>query len=231
VDLLKEGGGAVKVVRVRFSLIPVFLFLCTFFLFGPRSEAAYISEIEANNSLSNAQDVDLFFTIGADPNILDSDAIPWVSISATGDGTFDYYAFTVSDAGARGIFDIDFGYGNGGSMDTEIFLFDAAGSLLAANDDAYPATVGGGGSTSLRDSYIDYVFGAAGSYVIAVGEYNSSASGGQLTGNAPDLGDTYSLQVSVEGHPTASHTPIPPTALLFGCGLIGLVALRRRFSS
>jgi hypothetical protein len=220
---------------MKVNLISV-CFLCGLIAFSVHSEAAYISEIEANNSLSSAQNLDAGFTLGSDPNILKSDTIPWVSVSATGDGSFDYFSFTVSSAGARGIIDIDFGIRSGGSIDTEMFLFNAAGSKLAASNDAYPSTRGAGGSVTQQDPFLDYIFGSSGSYIIAVGEYNCSADGrGRLKGNVPDSGDTYTLQVSIEGHPVAgagatSHSPIPSAALLFGSGLVGLVVLSRRFS-
>ncbi|MEQ9000947.1 MAG: filamentous hemagglutinin N-terminal domain-containing protein [Coleofasciculus sp. B1-GNL1-01] len=146
-------------------------------------------ETEPNNSIHRAQSLDGSFSLATNPNIESSTTIPFVSISGTGDGTFDYYSFTVETAGSRGIFDIDQGdTGGAGSLDTEIFLFDAQGGLLASNDDA-PTTQGADGSISIADSYISFNFDTPGTYVIGVGKYNSNSKFSQLTaGIASGLG-------------------------------------------
>ena len=83
-------------------------------LFGQSSlGSGVIAEVEANNSLAAAQSIDGQWSLALDPDIGDSftntsTTIPHVTISGTGDGTFDYYAFTVPAAGVRGIFDIDY---------------------------------------------------------------------------------------------------------------------------
>ena len=74
-----------------------------------------------------------------------------------------------------------------GNFDTELFLYDAGGTLLAANDD------GGAGLLSR----IDRNFTSATSLAIGVGEFNSTGSPGGATGNTPDVGDTYTLQVDL----------------------------------
>ena len=101
----------------------------------------FISEFEPNNSLASAQNIDSFFSLANDLPISSSTTIPHVSIYGTGNGTFDYYSFTVSTPGSRGIFDIDFGITGTGffsrrGIDTELFLFDNAGNFLVGNDDA-----------------------------------------------------------------------------------------------
>ena len=94
-----------------------------------------------------------------------------------------------------------FNIGTAGDFDTELFLYSSTGgSVLASNDDSSPSS-GGGGSTSVRDSYFEYTFSAAGTYVIGVGKFNSTGGIGGITGDAPDTGDSYTLQVSVENHP------------------------------
>lgn len=101
----------------------------------------FISEFEPNNSLASAQNIDSFFSLANDLPISSSTTIPHVSIYGTGNGTFDYYSFTVSTPGSRGIFDIDFGIKGTGffsrrGINTELFLFDNAGNFLVGNDDA-----------------------------------------------------------------------------------------------
>jgi DNA-binding beta-propeller fold protein YncE len=56
----------------------------------------------------------------------------------SGTPTFDFFKFTVENAGDRGIFDIDYGWvdGDPGSFDAMIFVLDAGGNVIASNDDA-----------------------------------------------------------------------------------------------
>jgi len=115
---------------------------------------------------------------------------------------FDYYSFSITAAGSRGIFDIDNGSSVGGSIDAELFLFNRyTGELLASNDDA-DTTLGEGGSVSFLDSYIDYTFGAPGDYVIGVGRFNSQGVTAGIVGSAPLQGQTYDLRVSLENQGT-----------------------------
>ncbi len=97
-----------------------------------------VLEKEPNNSRAGAQNLDgELWTVAPDPNIQDAKTIPHVSVLGSGDGTFDYYSFTVSTPGAVGIFDIDFA-----NFDSQLFLYDSGGTLLASNDDTVPAGSG-----------------------------------------------------------------------------------------
>jgi len=113
--------------------------------------AGVVAEVESNDSLAGAQNLDLaFWTLSENPDVEQSTSIPHVSIQGTGDGTFDYYSFTVSNAGDIGIFDIDYGWTDGaGSMDSYILLYDSSGNLLATSDDSATSD-GAGGSVSSR---------------------------------------------------------------------------------
>ncbi|NET10078.1 MAG: filamentous hemagglutinin N-terminal domain-containing protein, partial [Symploca sp. SIO2B6] len=123
---------------------------------------------------------------------------------------FDYYSFEVSAANSQGLFDIDNGITDIGSsetqIDTELFLFNRdTGELLASNDDA-ETTLGGSGSTSNLDSFIDFTFAAPGRYVVGVGQFDSFAGDGSLVGGAePGKGQTYDLRVSL-ANPGLSET-------------------------
>ncbi len=164
-----------------------------------------VVELESNDGLGDAMELDsLRWSARYDPNIGDSvtntsESIPHVSIQGFGDGTFDFYSFTVAAAGERGIFDVDYGSGGDGSFDAELFLFDSSGALLASNDDK-GITFGSSGSTASADSFIEHTFAQSGVYVIGVGEFSSNGGNGQITGNKPDDGDRYILQVSIENH-------------------------------
>lgn len=123
----------------------------------------------------------------------------------SGTPTFDFFKFTVENAGDRGIFDIDFGWvdGDPGSFDAMIFVLDAAGNVVASNDDA-DITWGAGGSEDVRDPFLEFVFENPGVYYVMIGEFNSSVAGGVGQGNRPDLRDTYTLHVSVENYQGSS---------------------------
>lgn len=197
------------------------------------AQAALILEAEPNNSLGSAQNIDAHFTLDFSADIGDvtgantSTVIPHVTISGTGDGTFDYYSFFVPVAGAVGIFDIDYGMND---IDTELGLFDAVGNVLAADDDFSPFTVGAGGSIHFYDAFIQHTFGAAGTYIIGVGRFNSAPVFGGMTGATPDVGDDYTLQVSIDQHPLVSSVvPEPASLVIWGVSALGLaVAARRR---
>lgn len=192
-----------------------------------------VPEAEPNNTVLTALPIDdLGFSLDFDSNIGDSSGvntsttIPHLSIQGTGDGTFDFYSFTVTNAGDRGIFDIDFGsdldnLGNFATdnFDSQIFLFDSLGNPIAENDDFFPADPG---TTSTLDSFLEFTFPAAGTYTIGVARFSSSAIPGGITGTTVPLGSDYTLQVSIENHVTG--TGAPPTATptaVFGDVLIG----------
>ncbi|NET39376.1 MAG: hypothetical protein F6K19_46655 [Cyanothece sp. SIO1E1] len=156
------------------------------------------------------------FTTGDNPNVEAADSIPFISIERTPDeliinnqetlgpvsNTFDFFAFSISEGNSRGIFDIDGGFVPDlpGSTDTELFLFDLVTGELLANNDDFPTVAGAGGSISNLDAFIDFTLPTVGTFVIGVGALDSINSLADLiTGNTPDIGDTFTLQVSLEG--------------------------------
>lgn len=211
-------------------------------LAAPAAHAVVIGEIEANDSLATAQNIDAFFSldfsadIGNQAGANTSTTIPHVTITGTGNGTFDYYTFTVATTSLV-ILDIDYGCSDAvgstfgcpgaagsGGMDTEIALWDSTGAWLTENDDFSPITVGAGGTVHPYDSFIQLTL-TPGVYYVGVAEYFSSGTAGGWTAgsNLPDGGDTYTLQVSVE-----NPVPEPGTLLLLGSGIAGIAARRRR---
>jgi hypothetical protein len=171
--------------------------------------ARVVQEVEPNDTIQTAQSIDagLNWDIGLDADIEDSESTPHVTIMGTGnngqDGSFDYYKFTVGAVGVRGVFDIDYGKKPGDAdIDTELFLYSVAGEEMGEADDSFLGQ-GGSGSSDIGDAYLDFVFPAAGVYVIGVARWNSFDSGiiGQgIQGPAPIEGQTYRLQVSIVDH-------------------------------
>ena len=104
------------------------------------AHASIVAEIESNNSLGAAQNIDGSFSLDFSPDIGNitgantSTTIPHVTINGTGNGTFDYYRFTVTTPESLAIFDIDYGSFPGG-IDTKLGLFNSAGTPIASNDD------------------------------------------------------------------------------------------------
>ena len=188
-----------------------------------------INEVEDNNSLATAQDIESSFYTGSMIDIRNSDLSgwEWVSISGTGDGTYDYYSFT-AQAGQEVIFDIDYGVSFGdGSIDAVLGLWSSSGgSPLWQNDDCY-YTNGlnmdcstDQGSLSSFDPGFSWVIEEAGLYIVGVGMYNSYGfpHGDGFFGRAPSEGSTYTLQVSRN----MATVPEPTTLALMWLGLIGV---------
>jgi hypothetical protein len=202
------------------------------FLFGMTgmAYAGYLDEIEPNDSLAGAMNIDPYFTTWFQPDIdddIDPLVWPWVSINSDhGDGTFDYFKFTVPEADVQGYFDVDYGHNYGGSTDTIMGLWASDGTLLAQNDDrGLPID---DGSYSQWDAHIDYTFDAAGVYIIGLAEVSGGSStpayGGFTAESNPfDYDDDYVLQVGL-----TNAVPIPGAVWLLGSGILGLIGIRRK---
>lgn len=184
------------------------------------SFASFIAESEPNNSLATAQNIDGAFSSDFVTAITDfagtniSTSTDHVSIRATGDGSYDYYSFSVSGP-MRGWFDID-----DNNFDTEIAIWDSAFNILGANDDATETGHTGGSFPS----FLTYDFAAAGTYFVGVAAFPSTAENGGWTGSAAPQGGSYILHASLEG----SSVPVPATLALFGLGLVGISSIRRK---
>ncbi|MCU0980035.1 MAG: pre-peptidase C-terminal domain-containing protein, partial [Pirellulaceae bacterium] len=187
------------------------------------ASAGTAGKIEPNDTLASAQSLEGYiWSLNSQPDIGDafgntSTLIPHLTVTAVGNDSFDYYSFVVPSAPARGIFDID--YGTTGNpltdVNTQIFLYDSAGSLLNLNSDA-PATWGSGGSTSTLDSYLEHTFLTPGTYVIAVAATPSLGAAGGVSGTPVRNGGTYTLQLSVDGHPAVTTAGSGGSTFYFG---------------
>ena len=162
--------------------------------------ATSVSEVEPNDSIAEAQNIDPYFSLDSDPNIARSTTAPHATVDGTGNDTFDYYAFSVPQAGSStiGLFDIDGAYPN---FDSYLQLYDSNGNLLAQNDDNWgdPGSEPPPPSFTL-DSSLEYTFPSAGTYYIAVGSC--------CVGPVPD-GVTYQLHVSLGDRPFSCQGQLP----------------------
>jgi len=174
---------------MRHQSLFIFCFAGFLLVFQSTLLASPLAEQEPNDTIGTAQNADGFYSLDANPDIANSTTNPHVEINGSGNGTFDYYSFSIPAAGTQGTFDIDYE-----NFDSELFLYDTNGNLLASNDDNGGDPGSGGGLASRIDNF---TFSAGGTYVIGVGEFNSTGSFGGATGNTPDPGDTYTLHISL----------------------------------
>jgi subtilisin family serine protease len=166
-------------------------------LFEQTFPTSVAAEIEPNNTLATAQNLDHeVWSLGFDANVGSatentSTTIPHLTVQAAGDGSVDYYSFTV-EAGARAIFDIDYGDEPSDSFDSYLRLYKANGDFLQGNDDTTDSTLGALGSTSVRDSFFEHTFTEAGTYILKVSAFSDVAV---------PAGRDYQVQISLEGKP------------------------------
>ncbi|MGD9646193.1 MAG: DUF4214 domain-containing protein, partial [Pirellulales bacterium] len=135
-----------------------------------------VAEVEQNNSIADGQNIDQYFNLNENAAIADDLTIPHASIVGTGDGTFDYYTFTIGSATPAspilGNFDIDFA-----NFTASLQLYNEAGTLLASGI-----------------SFLSFNFTVPGKYAIRVGRDMGGTP-------APVLaGQNYTLHVSIEDH-------------------------------
>ncbi len=165
-----------------------------------------VFEREPNDALASPEALDSrAFVTTVNPNITDTQGVPTtlphVTILGRGNGTFDFYSFT-GTAGDRVILDID-----GATFDSQLFLFDSAGNVVASNDDGF---INGGlngdaldaGSLSTEDSFLEFVLQSSGTYTVGVGRFDSVATTSGLMAGASGFsiedGDQYNLHVAIE---------------------------------
>ena len=130
-----------------------------------------------------ALDLDDYFSLVADPEIEDSTTIAHATVIGTGSGNFDYYGFTVIEAGSFVTIDIDHA-----DFDTEVRIFNELGEVIGENDDF--GTIDPGGTSSL-ESFLRVRIDEPGRYYIQVYRFNEMA----IT-----QGLQYTLNVSVENY-------------------------------
>lgn len=155
-----------------------------------------------NNSVAAAVDLTHNFTFASDDDIGASTTVPHTTISATGNGLAAYYSVTLN---ADTILTIDLDHSSA-DLDSWIVLRDADGNILASNDDSG----GDPGSTAPTDSQISFSVVVAGTYTIAVGEWDQGFSASLPTGA------TYELNVSVATEPPPAQVGVAGDDVLVG---------------
>lgn len=180
------------------------------------------------NTFATAQNVQNFFSLDSNINILNSTTQLHAEAyrpNGTGGGGFDYFRFTTGSAGTMR-FDIDSLAPSPANTtyDTMIHLFDGAGNLLATSDDNGgdvgdgPGIIGGA-----FNSRIDTGILPAGDYVIGVaGFFSSGGPGGQI--NGAQVGGSYTLNISANA---AIPEPISMAVFGFAVATVGGIGYRR----
>ena len=127
------------------------------------------------------------------------------------EGLFDLYSINLTENGELSFFTgEDLGGFVGSTVDTEIAIFDSAGTLIAEDDDGGEGTYSGIFDLALT----------AGDYTIAVSSFDSTFADGPTVTAGTGIGD-YSLNVSFS-------VPEPTSFALLGLGGLAMVIRRRR---
>ena len=148
-----------------------------------------------NHSIATARTLDGLFSLVPNGDIENATINPHVTVRDTGDGDVHYYSFTVMDPNTPISIDIDHTLG---TFDSYIRVYDAAGNVLAYDDDS-STYVGAGGSTSGRDAFLTTTIAAPGTYYLAVGSYPGLG--------AVPVGAVFDVSISIAGRAGLS-TPV-----------------------
>ncbi|GLS00405.1 hypothetical protein GCM10007859_04110 [Brevundimonas denitrificans] len=150
-----------------------------------------ISDIETNDAFATAQVINRAdLRIAPNTNLADP-TDPSVRIEGAISTSADQDVFRIDlQPGETLTLDIDFaGIIPGvGGLDSFVFLYDASGNRVNFNDDS-STSLGGGGSTSTMDSFLQFVATLGGTYYIVVKDFDLQ---GQSSAGA------YALNVSVD---------------------------------
>jgi hypothetical protein len=182
------------------------------------SQAATVVEVEGNDLASTAQFISPFsFTLENVNEITLSTVLTHASISGSGDGTVDWYAFT--HGGGAIILDIDGGIQN---FDLELGIWDIQGHLIAANDDGGLLDAGSMVTFGELDPFINISSAPSGLYYIGVSSFPSAQLANFDAGGVGFSGGGYQLNISV------GQVPEPTSAVLALLSCLTLSLRRKR---
>jgi hypothetical protein len=180
-------------------IIVVLATMAAMVVYAGAALATSVSEAEPNDSIDEAQNLDPLLSLDADPNITNSTTDPHATVNGMGasrEEDYDYYSFTVPQAGLYpiiGIFDIDGAWtGHPDDVSTDSFdsflrLYNSNGDLIDFSDDGPPDAGSIEHHTNISpDSYLQHNFLNGGTYYLKVSEH---------TDTPPPFG--YKLNVSV----------------------------------
>ncbi len=190
------------------------------------ANALIVVESGLTNSPTNAQNIDPAFGFIPDQEIEINSSFDLGIPNATvfgfsGDGTFDYYSFSVGTGasplqiGQTVFFDTDYAQIVG--LDTQLTLFGTDGTTVLASNDNAPFDGPGDLVAMTTNSFLSYTFASAGLYYIRVSQADHHTLYGVPLSTR---GATYRLNVST--------VPLPAAAWLFGSGLLAFFALSRK---
>lgn len=181
-----------------------------------QSGPGFITSAAGNDDAFTSQSLDGLWSLDENPNISESTVTPHVSVTGFGDGSFDVFSFTIQNPGDVATFDID-----GATFDSELHLLDAFGvpvvdffGLPVGNDDGGTDP----GSIQSLDANFTHVFDSAGTFMIAVGAFDSEVdpvSVGFIGPGVPE-GGHYVLHVSVTNQPVETVGTATPLQLIQG---------------
>ncbi len=150
-----------------------------------------------NATQETALSLDGGFDVVARSGVLNGTSVPHATVTATTSGQLEWYAFTAT-AGSSVVIDID-----NASFDSVIRIVNAAGEVIATNDDG--STSGDTGNAT--DSALTFTIPAGGVYYVQVSEWTSGSDATLVTRAAP-AGGTYTLHVSAPGHSVVAATQL-----------------------
>lgn len=151
------------------------------------------AQATANATRATAVSLDDGFDLVARSGVHNATTVPHATVVATTHGGPEFYAFTAT-AGATVSIDID-----NATFDSVVRIYDASGNLLATNDDG---SIGSdlGPST---DSGLSLALSFTGTYYVEVTRW-VSGSDATLVVDSPPAGQSYTMHVSVPGHPVVA---------------------------
>lgn len=205
--------------------------------------ATYTTELEAS-SLSQAQSLDNYFSLNYDANIQDSTVNPHASVNGHGDGTIDFFLFTLNYASTV-LLDIDNGWSTQDDMDSWVDIYSfSTGTYIAFNDDkgygvnganAGDNSVDSGSFAWLVESFDSWLVVSleAGQYIARVGSYVYDQGGGYWSPEGVSPGYDYTLHVSISRAVSIDDVASAPTSatlllLLGGIGVMGIGGRQRK---